>query len=166
MSWIRLYPLIRALIEDPALGLAAKVEALETVVQSTVRSDFNLVAWGLRGDLLPTSKPNVMLRMGTALIEPDYLGGQQADGLIEVEIGFETMHADPQVINDEVLVYGAAIVALFNDLRLFSDTQPDPRKIIVIGVEDRIRVEPIIAAGGTFNGLLATALVQERSKND
>lgn len=163
MSWIRLLPLVSDLIKDPVLGLAAKVEALESIVPTKVRSDFNLISWALRGDLRPTGKPNVMLRLGDADIEPDPVGMPQRDADVGLEIGFETFHSDLDVIQNEVSVYAGAVTWLMNDLRAFSDAQPVPRKIVVVGIKGKMRVEPVLTQGGTFNGFLATLTIQERS---
>lgn len=162
MSIVRLLDLVKDLVQDPALGLAVKVEAIAETVETDVRSDFRLHSWLLPAQT-PTDGPQVLLRFGDAAIEPDFAGERISDGVVQIEIGFRTAHHDLVALQNEVAVYADAVRWLMNDLRAFSDQQIDTRKIQVTRIVDRITLEPLIGPQGTFNGFLATIPIQERS---
>jgi hypothetical protein len=162
MSVVRLLSLVEDLINDPALGLAAKVEAIEPTVRTPVRSAFRLYEW-LLPEVTPTDGPQVLLRFGDASIDPDFVGEIVSDGREQIEVAMRTAHSDKKTLQNEVAVYADAVRWMFNDLRTFSELQPDPKKIIVVAIAAPFVIEPLIGANGTFNGFLATVTIQERS---
>lgn len=162
MSVVRLLSLVEDLVNDPALGLGAKVDAIETAVVTPVRSAFRLHLW-LFPEVTPTDGPQVLLRFGDAAIAPDFVGEIVSDGRVQIELAFRTTHSDRKTLQNEVAVYADAARWMFNDLRTFAERQPDPKKIIVVQLVGDFLLEPLILANGTFHGFLATVTIQERS---
>lgn len=146
-----------ALVRDPDVGLAAKVEALALSNGADIRSDFNYLAWALQGQLSATQSPNVMMRPLRWLAQPKDGGQRDADA--EIQFGYEYFGADLGDIQENVTLVSVAFAQVVDEFRNYSDRVG----ATFLELAGAIAYDFGQFAGPTSHGFLATITLTERS---
>lgn len=158
MSQDQVLATARALFEDPALGLRAKVIAL-AAGNPAILTDFAFVRWALAGTMQAATKVNVMIRPGAWRPNPKNEGRPQRDATASIEIGLELFAADPDVIQNNVALMATAVAQVLDELVPYSHATGGT----ILDLEDPIEFLFGQFAGPTSHGFLARVTVFERS---
>jgi hypothetical protein len=151
---------VRALLEDPMVGLKPTIIALaNTEVLSDIVSDFNFVRGALSGKMLPSALPNVAVNARTWNPEQKVVKPQR-DSRVIVDVSIEFFGADQEQLEDQADLTVIAVVKVLDGLREYSDANGGT----IVDVEDPYRIS-IGQFGGpiTTEGFLLSATIIERS---
>ena len=158
MSQAQVLETTRALFEDPALGLRAKVIAL-AAGDPAILTDFAFVKWALAGTMQAATKVNVMIRPGSWRPDVKNQGRPHRDAFAQFEVGLELFAADPDTIQANVALMATAVAQVIDELVEYSaDTGGT-----IADVDDPIEFLFGQFATPTSHGFLARVTVFERS---
>lgn len=137
---------VRALLEDPELGLKPALESLAASEGVDVVSDFNFVRGALSGKMLPSGAPNISVDARTWRPEQKVVKPNR-DSRVTVDIRAEFVSADPQQLEDQRDLTAIAVVKCLDGLREYSDANGGT----ILDVED-----PYSVSIGEFGGPVVT----------
>jgi hypothetical protein len=151
---------VRALLEDPIIGLSQAVAALalEEGVPD-MKTDFNFVRGAISGKMLPSGQPNISVdarnwRPEQKVVKPN------RDARVVVDIRAEFTAADPQQLEDQRDLTAIALVKVLDGLREYSDANGGT----VVDVDDPYNIDIGTFSGPiTSEGILVSATILERS---
>jgi hypothetical protein len=160
MSISQVIATVTACLEDPLVGLSARVAALadtEAEDPQRIRTEFASRKWKLAGVMQPSGQPNVMVRPGrwSARLKQ----ANHRDGVVLVEIGAEWFDANVDVLQENITIAAAALAQVLDGLRAYSDAHSGT----VIDVLDPIEYVFGEFTGPASSGFTATTLIEERS---
>lgn len=165
MSAHQVVATMRALLQDPVVGLRAKAMALADQLQpvGAVRFEFNFTRWAFGRQMNPATMGNVMLRPSSWRGD-EKLATQQRDAQCTIEIGYEMFATDPDEIEDNVTIIAAAIAqCAVDELRAYSDAHGGTIVDVIDPIEVQFGEFAGVPGSATSNGFLARITVFERS---
>jgi hypothetical protein len=123
---------------------------------SVIRTNLNFVKWKLAGRPQPASGANVMIRPRSWNAELKQ--GGTRDGKVAIDIAYETFDADPDAIQENIVLAMAALVKCLDGLRDWSDAHEGT----VIDVLGDVQFSIGEFDGPTSSGFIATVTIEER----
>lgn len=169
MSARKVLTTVRAALEAPGTGLAARAAALALAEGLTsgaapnrIRTDFAFVRWILTGQMQTATQPNVSVvprGWGTELMLPNET---HRDGDVPLQISYESFHSDPAEIEDNVTIVAAALAQVLDRLREFSDANAGT--VLQVRVPVLFTFGPFAAHVGSVasSGFVCALTVHER----
>lgn len=157
MSQHQVLATVEALLQDPGAGFQAAFDGLKGGAVVPINATLRFVKWKLAGALQPATVANVMLRPRTWA--PQLRQGQYRDAQIQLEIGFESFAADPDVLQETITIAAAALMQVLDQLRTYSDAHGGT----IIDVIDPTDIQFGEYEGGTSAGFSATVTLEERA---
>lgn len=151
---------VRALLEDPTVGLSQAVAGLVLAEGAeNIKTDFNWVRGALSGKMLPSGKPNISVDARTWRPEQK-VAKSWRDSSVVVDIRAEFVSADSQQLEDQRDLTAIALVQCLDGLREYSDTHDGT----IVDVIDPYSFS-IGEFGGpvTTEGFVCSATIIERS---
>lgn len=160
MSIHQVIATLRGALADPMTGLAVRAEALANDASIVGLSlDLNFERWFLSGNMQQATRANVSVspRGWDALLKQQ--AGEIRDARVQLQIGYEVFQSDPQVIEDHVSTYAAALMQVLDRLREYSDANNGT----VVLVEEPVSFQfgPFTGASQS-GGFIASAVIRER----
>jgi hypothetical protein len=160
---------ITALMKHSTLGLTPRVLALAANYGlANIRSDFRYSPWATLSDQMRVgTQPTISIAPGDGDAEiesivPGSVSGATRDSNIPIIIGYEFVHNDLQVIQDNVITVAEAVAQVIDKLRDYSDATTKA----IIDVESPYRVKfgdyPGGSATATSSGFRYTVTIRER----
>lgn len=151
---------VRALLEDPTVGLSQAVAALALAEGvDDIKTDFNFVRGSISGKMLPSGQPNISVdarnwRPEQKVVKP------QRNARVVLDIRAEFTSADQQQLEDQRDLTAIAIVKVLDGLREYSDANGGT----VVDVDDPYNIDIGTFSGPiTSEGILVSATILERS---
>lgn len=168
MSMRQVLDLTQEYFADPARGFAAKMDALEPLVDGVVRSEVTFLPWAMKSDALrPTTRANVMIRPGGWRPNARYVGTNQRDAECDVVVGYETFHSDLAAIQTELTLAATVVAQLMDELPGYAmEIIGGVQRGTVYDVRDPMQFVFGQFEGATSSGFLATITLLERSLTD
>lgn len=159
MSQREILATVNALLQDAALGMAARTAALAGESDRVIATDFRFVKWVLAGKMQPATQPNLMTRPSRWLPDAKNDGRPHRDAGAQLEIGYEYFGADPDDIQENVTIAATALAQVLDQLPGYAQDNAGT----VYDIEDPIDFQFGQFVGPASNGFLATVRVLERS---
>jgi hypothetical protein len=151
---------VRALLEDPTLGLSQSVATLAASEGAEgIMTNFNFVRGKLSGKMLPSGHPNIAVDARKWQPEQKVVKSWR-DSRVIAEIRAEFTNADPEQLEDQRDLTVIALVKCLDGLREYSDANGGT----IMDVQDPYNID-IGEFGGpiTTEGFICAVTLLERS---
>jgi hypothetical protein len=163
MAFDQVLATLRGLLDDPDVGLGAKVAALDAEAgrpAGTVPTAFTWQPWTLSGVLHPATAGNLVVRPRRLTSAQKPFAGSLRDGRHDLEVLFETTHHDPARLETILVAVSTALLQVLDGIEAYSRTHG--------GTIEQLE-DPVEITFGSFDGpattegFLATFTALERS---
>lgn len=150
---------VRALLEDPIVGLSSAVAALALAENTPdIKSDFHFVRGKLSGKMLPTGQPNISVDARNWRPEQK-VAKPHRNARVILEVRGEFASANAEQLEDQRDITVIALVKCLDGLREYSDANGK----VIVDVEDPYNIDIGEFGAPVLEGFLLAATILERS---